>query len=81
MNFRLLLAGLVSILGAALAGAEPEVRLLVPGFTAEWLPVRLPNINNLAFAPDGVLTALGYDGRVWCLRDRDGDGLEDWADP
>ena len=41
------------------------------------LPVRLSNINNLRFAPDGRLTALGYDGRVHILRDTDGDGLED----
>src|SRR5438477_8111763 len=54
--------------------------MLVPGFTARELPVNLPNANNLRFAPDGRLTALGYDGRVWLLRDSDGDGLEDTAE-
>src|SRR5207248_5304040 len=53
--------------------------MLVPGFTVRELPVKLPNINNLRFAPDGRLTALGYDGRIWLLRDSDGDGLEDTA--
>src|SRR5690348_3193437 len=64
---------------AALPG-EPIVHMLVPGFTVRELPVRLSNINNLRFAPDGRLTALGYDGRIWLLRDTDGDGLEDRAE-
>src|SRR5436190_23234287 len=51
--------------------------MLSGGFTVQELPVRLSNINNLRFAPDGRLTALGYDGRVHLLRDTDGDGLED----
>src|SRR5437870_11951398 len=54
--------------------------MLVPGFTVRELSVRLPNINNLRFAPVGRLTALGYDGRVWLLRDSDGDALEDTAE-
>ncbi|MBC8242854.1 MAG: ThuA domain-containing protein [Verrucomicrobia bacterium] len=58
---------------------SPVVRLLVPGFVVEELPVRLPNCNNLRFAPDGSLTALGYNGKIWRLRDTDGDGLEDTA--
>lgn len=53
--------------------------MLVPGFTVRELPVKLSNINNLRFAPDGSLTALGYDGRIWSLKDTDGDGLEDSA--
>ncbi len=65
----------------SLADADPVVHMLVPGFTVEELPVRLSNQNNLRFAPDGTLTALGYDGRIWRLRDSDGDGLEDRAEP
>ncbi len=49
----------------------------MPGFTVQELPLKLSNINNLRFAPDGTLTALGYDGRIHLLRDTDGDGLED----
>jgi len=60
--------------------AEPIVHMLAPGFTVRELPVRLSNINNLRFAPDGRLTALGYDGRIFLLRDTDGDGLEDTAE-
>ena len=65
--------------GTALAA--PIVRMLVPGFTVEEIPVELSNQNNLRFAPDGTLTSLGYDGRVWRLRDTNGDGLEDTAEP
>jgi putative heme-binding domain-containing protein len=71
---------LVAVAAAARAGV-PEVTMLVPGFTVEELPVQLSNQNNLRFAPDGTLTSLGYDGRVWKLRDTDGDGLEDKAEP
>ena len=59
--------------------AQTNVWMLAPGFTARELPVKLSNVNNLRFAPDGGLTALGYDGRVHILRDTDGDGLEDKA--
>jgi putative heme-binding domain-containing protein len=64
------------VIGAA---APPEVHMLIPGFTVEEVPVQLPNLNNLRFAPDGSLTALGYNGKVWRLIDSDGDGLEDRA--
>ena len=57
----------------------PLVQVLVPGFTARELPLKLNNINNLAFSPDGRLFALGYDGNVHQLKDTDGDGLEDTA--
>ena len=66
---------------ACAAANDAVVRMLVPGFTMQELPVRLANVNNLRFAPDGRLTALGYDGRIWLLRDTDGDGLEDTAEP
>lgn len=60
---------------------QPNITMLVPGFTVWELPAKLSNINNLRFTPDGRLTALGYDGRVHILRDTDGDGLEDSAIP
>ena len=66
----------------AVGAAEPAaVHLLVPGFRVEELPVRLSNQNSLRFDPDGVLTSLGYDGRIWRIRDTNHDGLEDTAEP
>lgn len=55
----------------------PPVRMLVPGFTVRELPLVVNNLNSLAFAPDGRLFALCYDGNVLQLKDTDGDGLED----
>jgi putative heme-binding domain-containing protein len=55
----------------------PPVQMLVPGFTARELPVNLTNINNVRYRPDGKLIALGYDGNIHLLSDRDGDGLEE----
>ena len=58
-------------------GSKPPVQMLVPGFTVRELPLQLRNLNNLVYAPDGRLFALGYDGNVYQLKDTDGDGLED----
>src|SRR5262249_17118806 len=55
----------------------PSVQMFLPGFTVRELPVDLPNINNIAYRPDGTLVALGYNANVWLLRARDGDGLEE----
>ena len=59
--------------------SPPPVQVLVPGFSVRELPVQLRNLNNLVYAPDGRLFALGYDGNVYQLTDTDGDGLEDRA--
>ena len=81
---RFLLLTTAFSLGNAIAWAQtnspPVVQMLVPGFTVEELPVKLSNQNNLRFAPDGTLTSLGYDGKIWRLRDTNGDGLEDTAE-
>ena len=79
MRFPLILLTIALSGGLLAVGAEPEpvVRMLVPGFTVRELPVHLSNLNNLRFAPDGRLVALGYDGRIHALSDTDGDGLED----
>jgi putative heme-binding domain-containing protein len=55
----------------------PPVQMLVPGFSARELPVDLTNINNVRYRPDGKLIALGYDGNIHLLSDRDGDGVEE----
>lgn len=70
-------AAILLAVPATAATPPTEVHMLIPGFTVEEVPVRLPNLNNLRFAPDGSLTALGYNGKVWTLRDTDGDGMED----
>ena len=81
---------IVSTLLCATALAEPagpatadgkSVRFdfLEPGFSVRELPVHLKNIDNVEYAADGRLFAVGYDGRVFLLRDTDGDGLEDSA--
>src|SRR5438094_5233160 len=71
----------ISLLALSLAQATADerspVHMLVPGFTVQELPLHISNLNNLRFAPDGRLFALGYDGRIHILRDSDGDGLED----
>ncbi|HEX3800601.1 MAG TPA: heme-binding protein [Verrucomicrobiae bacterium] len=57
----------------------PPIQMLVPGFTVRELPLNLNNLNSFAYAPDGRLFALAYDGNVFELKDTDGDGLEDTA--
>lgn len=57
----------------------PVIQPLVPGFTARRLPLALGNINALRYRGDGRLYAGAYDGRIWLLRDTNGDGLEDSA--
>jgi putative heme-binding domain-containing protein len=59
----------------------PPVQVLVPGFRVRELPLRLTNINNVKYRPDGKLFALAYNGDIHFLSDRDGDGLEDHAEP
>src|SRR6185369_15248013 len=78
MTGRILMLLGVAWLGPAAAQDEPPpVVSLAPGIVARELPVRLTNINNVRYAPDGRLFAVGYDGRVHVLTDTDGDGLED----
>ncbi|MBL9185943.1 MAG: c-type cytochrome [Opitutaceae bacterium] len=76
---RLVFSVLVACLASRVVAADaiPPVQVFVPGFTARELPLQLRNLNNLVYAPDGRLFALGYDGNVHQLRDTDGDGLED----
>jgi putative heme-binding domain-containing protein len=59
--------------------SPPTVQMLLPGFEVHELPVELTNINNLRYRDDGLLYALGYNGDIWLLSDRDGDGLEETA--
>ncbi|MGK0187056.1 MAG: hypothetical protein ACI9R3_002841 [Verrucomicrobiales bacterium] len=79
----LTLAGCISPYSGAQEDAQddaaPDVHMLVPGFVVEPLPLKLPNINNVIYRPDGKLIAGAYDGNVYLLSDSDGDGLEDTA--
>ena len=58
----------------------PPVQMFVPGFEVRELPLKLPNINNVRYRPDGTLLALAYDGDIYLLSDTSGDGLEDRAE-
>lgn len=58
----------------------PPVQMFAPGFSVRELPLDLTNLNNIQYRPDGTLVALAYDGKIWLLRDTNGDGLEDKAD-
>ena len=58
----------------------PPVQVFLPGFSVRELPVDLTNINNVKCRPDGTIVAVGYDGRIWLLTDRDGDGAEEHAE-
>lgn len=62
---------------SALAQADGQFHPLVPGISAEPLPLDLPNCNNLLYRHDGKLIVQGYAGDVYILSDSDGDGAED----
>ena len=47
-----------TINGSGLATAK-EILFYTPGFTVKKLPVKLTNINNVEYGPDGRLYALG----------------------
>ncbi len=74
----LLIAG---VLAAQDAKPAEDVILFAPGIVAREIPVKLTNIDNVRYGPDGKLYAAGYDGRVSVLTDSDGDGLEDKITP
>jgi putative heme-binding domain-containing protein len=57
---------------------KPElVQFLAPGFEVKEAPLQLTNVNFLRYRHDGVLVAGGYNGKIYLLRDTDGDGIED----
>jgi len=60
---------------------EKLVSILTPGFRVQELPIHLSNVDNLRFSPDGLLTAICYDGHIYSLQDTDADGLEDKVSP
>ena len=58
----------------------PPVQMFVPGFEVRELPLKMTNIDCLRYRHDGVLVAGAYNGKIWLLRDTDGDGSEDKAE-
>ena len=57
-----------------------EILTLPPGFRLQvfaWLREAPTTIADIEFAPDGDLIALALDGRIFRLRDADGDGHAD----
>ncbi len=72
-------AAVPAAIAPAVVADAPPVQFFVPGFAVRELPVQLRNLNNLVYAPDGRLFALGYDGNVYQLHDSNGDGDEDRA--
>ena len=68
---------LLALLAAASAAPDGKFHALLPGITAEPLPVDLPNCNNLLYRHDGKLVVLGYGGDIYLLSDSNGDGAED----
>lgn len=76
-------AGLKETKATATAGVPlvpvanpPPVQFFRPGYTVRPLPVELTNINNVSYRDDGVLVALGYDGKVHLLDDPKATGIE-----
>ena len=55
----------------------PAVQMFVPGFAAEEMPLKMRNLTGIRYRHDGVLVALGYDGRIHLVTDSNGDGRED----
>lgn len=68
---------LLALVVSAEAKPDGKFHPLLPGITAEALPVDLPNCNNLLYRHDGKLVVLGYAGDIYLLSDTDGDGAED----
>ena len=74
-------------IAVATPGAKPlqtvanpaPVQCLMPGFEARELPVQLTNVNFIKYRYDGALFAGAHNGKIWLLRDTDGDGIEDQA--
>src|SRR4051812_7327014 len=52
-----------------------EVHYVPPGFCARSVASGISYVRQLTFAPNGDLFATNYLGRVWLLRDDDGDGV------
>ncbi|MBM3844792.1 MAG: hypothetical protein FJ405_00710 [Verrucomicrobia bacterium] len=59
------------------ASNPPPIQMHFPGFDIDELPLELTNVNSVRCRQDGTLIAVGYDGRIWLLKDTNGDELED----
>ncbi|MCB1096943.1 MAG: ThuA domain-containing protein [Verrucomicrobiae bacterium] len=79
VSFSVLLFALANVPPSRAQDGKGGVQMLVPGFEIAPLPLKLPNINNVVYRPDGNLIAGAYDGNIYLISDSDGDGLEDTA--
>jgi len=68
VTFRVIIAllatSLIELNGRLLAAEGMPVRMLLPGFVVQELPIRVTNLVQLAFASDGRLAALGAQGSI-----------------
>ncbi len=55
----------------------PPLQMLLPGFAVQEVPLKLGNLNGIRYRHDGKLLALGYDGRIHLIEDKDDDGVPD----
>lgn len=61
---------------------EPVPLHVVPGYKAVRVPLETSIMpTGLAWRPDGELMVSSLKGRIWTVRDTDGDGLEDQITP
>jgi putative heme-binding domain-containing protein len=70
---------LVQFLAPGFEVMEAPLKPLASSDLKQGVPPGFPNVNFLRYRHDGMLVAGGYNGKIYLLRDTDGDGIEDSA--